>query len=81
MRELKRMIKRKLEQAPVGSESEKSPSAQPIAPAANDVLTADDKLPLLEALEATRWNKRAAAERLGLSYRQFRYRLQKHNIQ
>ena len=81
MRELKRMIKSKLEQAPVGSESDKSPSAQPSAPAANDVLTADDKLPLLEALEATRWNKRAAAERLGLSYRQFRYRLQKHNIQ
>ncbi len=30
-----------------------------------------------EALEATRWNRTAAARRLGISFRQLRYRLQK----
>ncbi|MEM9604238.1 MAG: response regulator [Pseudomonadota bacterium] len=82
MRALKRLLKETLAESPRTPERP-APAAAPTPPcdAANgDVLT-EDKLPLLEALEATRWNKRAAAERLGLSYRQFRYRLQKHNIQ
>ncbi len=36
-----------------------------------------DKDPIILALEEHRWNKRAAAEALGLSYRQLRYRITK----
>jgi len=32
---------------------------------------------ILNALEATRWNKTAAAEKLGMSFRSFRYRIKK----
>jgi DNA-binding NtrC family response regulator len=35
---------------------------------------------LLEALEATRWNRRQAAARLNLDYRAFLYKLQKFGI-
>jgi two-component system response regulator PilR (NtrC family) len=35
---------------------------------------------LVEALEASRWNKTAAANMLGISFRSFRYRLSKLNI-
>jgi DNA-binding NtrC family response regulator len=40
---------------------------------------AESKL-LLEALEATRWNRRQAATRLNLEYRAFLYKLQKYGI-
>ena len=40
---------------------------------------AESKL-LLEALEATRWNRRQAAARLNLEYRAFLYKLQKYGI-
>jgi DNA-binding NtrC family response regulator len=40
---------------------------------------AESKL-LLEALEATRWNRRQAAVRLNLEYRAFLYKLQKYGI-
>lgn len=40
---------------------------------------AESKL-LLEALEATRWNRRQAAARLDLEYRAFLYKLQKYRI-
>jgi two-component system response regulator PilR (NtrC family) len=32
---------------------------------------------ILEALEETRWNRTAAAKKLGMSFRQLRYRLEK----
>jgi two-component system response regulator PilR (NtrC family) len=32
---------------------------------------------LLQALEETRWNRTAAARRLGLSFRSMRYRMKK----
>lgn len=35
---------------------------------------------LLEALESCRWNRTAAAEKLGISFRSIRYRLKKLNI-
>ncbi len=35
---------------------------------------------IVEALEACRWNKTAAAEQLGMSFRSMRYRLKKLNI-
>lgn len=36
---------------------------------------------LIDALEATRHNKTRAAERLGITFRAFRYRLKKHGIE
>lgn len=36
---------------------------------------------ILEALEATRWNRTAAAERLGMSFRSLRYRLSKLKLE
>ena len=35
---------------------------------------------IMDALEHTKWNRTAAAKKLGLSFRQLRYRLQKLNI-
>lgn len=35
---------------------------------------------LMEALESSRWNRTAAAEKLGISFRSMRYRLKKLNI-
>jgi len=39
-----------------------------------------DEQVIKQALEATRWNRKAAAELLGITYRQFRYRLKKMNL-
>lgn len=43
-------------------------------------LAGQEKNSIMQALEETRWNKTAAAKRLGLSLRQLRYRLEKMNI-
>jgi two-component system response regulator PilR (NtrC family) len=40
-----------------------------------------ERLAINEALEATRWNKTAAAEKLGISFRALRYRCTKLNIE
>ncbi|MGB0867489.1 MAG: response regulator [Granulosicoccaceae bacterium] len=40
-------------------------------------IDADERSQILAALEKHRWNKRAAATALGLSYRQLRYRVSK----
>jgi two-component system response regulator PilR (NtrC family) len=40
-----------------------------------------ERLAINEALEATRWNKTAAAEKLGISFRALRYRCSKLNIE
>ena len=42
-----------------------------------------DKRPgvITKALEATRWNRTAAAKQLGLTLRQLRYRLEKLGIE
>jgi two-component system response regulator PilR (NtrC family) len=39
-----------------------------------------ERVAINEALEATRWNKTAAAEKLGISFRALRYRCKKLNI-
>ena len=36
---------------------------------------------IIEALEATRWNRTRAAEKLGLSFRQLRYKIRKLGIE
>lgn len=42
-----------------------------------DYLAQVEKRAILQALEATRWNRTAAAKRLGISFRALRYRLEK----
>ena len=36
-----------------------------------------EKQAIIQALEATRWNRTAAAKKLGISFRALRYRLEK----
>ncbi len=43
-------------------------------------LAGQEKIAIIQALTETRWNKTAAAKRLGLSLRQLRYRLEKLEI-
>jgi two-component system response regulator PilR (NtrC family) len=43
-------------------------------------LAGQEKIAIMQALAETRWNKTAAAKRLGLSLRQLRYRLEKLEI-
>ena len=45
--------------------------------ALDDYLGDVEKQSILQALEKTRWNKTAAARRLGISLRALRYRLEK----
>ena len=44
-------------------------------------LAGQERHSIVQALEKTRWNKTAAAKKLGLSLRQLRYRLQKLDIE
>ncbi|MDH5710963.1 MAG: sigma-54 dependent transcriptional regulator [Gammaproteobacteria bacterium] len=44
-------------------------------------LAGQEKNAIIQALEETRWNKTAAAKRLGLSLRQLRYRLEKMGLE
>lgn len=40
-----------------------------------------ERLRVLQALEQTRWNRSAAARKLGMTLRQLRYRLQKWGME
>jgi len=46
----------------------------------DDYLEEIEKKVILQALEETRWNRTAAAEKLGISFRQMRHRLKKFGI-
>ncbi len=46
-----------------------------------DYLEAVEKKLITEALESTRWNKTAAAKKLGITFRALRYRLQKLDLE
>lgn len=46
----------------------------------DEELAQSEEQRILEALEATRWNRTKAAERLGISFRSLRYRLKKLGI-
>ena len=46
-----------------------------------DYLEAVEKKLIVEALESTRWNKTAAAKKLGITFRALRYRLQKLDLE
>ncbi len=62
------------------------PATMPAAQSLERVENLEDHLEDIErklitqALEETRWNRTAAAERLGLSFRSLRYRLKKLGI-
>ncbi len=47
----------------------------------DDYLEEIEKQAILKALEETRWNRTAAAEKLGISFRQMRHRLKKFGIE
>ena len=62
----------------LGIDMDAGPAAAPVA--AQDLethLAEVEKAAIIEALEATRWNRTAAAKRLGISFRALRYRLEK----
>ena len=46
-----------------------------------DYLEAVEKKLITEALESTRWNKTAAAKKLGITFRALRYKLQKLDLE
>ena len=58
------------------------PSSEPETIAIDPMdLAGQERQSIMQALEQTRWNKTAAAKKLGLSLRQLRYRLQKLEIE
>jgi two-component system, NtrC family, response regulator PilR len=66
---------------PVGvSHLPDSPMYDPSLGSLEDYLEEIEKTAIMKALEENRWNKTAAAKQLGLSFRSFRYRLKKLNL-
>ena len=63
--------------------TEQSPSPQSNAESGSldNYLEEIEKQAILKALEETRWNRTAAAEKLGISFRQIRHRLKKFGIE
>jgi len=57
-----------------------SPDLQP-GQSLEDYLESAEKKLIVDALEATRWNKTAAAKKLGITFRALRYRLQKLELE
>ncbi|HDY84087.1 hypothetical protein LCGC14_0715140 [marine sediment metagenome] len=58
--------------------------AQPILSVENDLeskLEEQERELITEALQSTRWNKTAAAKRLGITFRALRYKLKKLNLE
>ncbi len=62
--------------APCASSQDKQPSLTQID-SLEDYLDNIERTAISQALEETRWNKTAAAKRLGLTFRSLRYRLKK----
>jgi two-component system response regulator PilR (NtrC family) len=57
------------------------PDYDPSAENLEDYLDAIERKAITAALEENKWNKTAAAKQLGLSFRSFRYRLKKLNLE
>jgi two-component system, NtrC family, response regulator PilR len=57
-----------------------SPAYDPTLGALEDYLEKIERKAITDALEENKWNKTAAAKQLGLSFRSFRYRLKKLNL-
>jgi two-component system response regulator PilR (NtrC family) len=74
---------------PAGSHFEPRPSAHAAEPPEDEGFPSDlaaavaetERAAIMKALEATRWNRTAAAKQLGLTLRQLRYRLEKLGIE
>lgn len=54
--------------------------ASNITPPGNARTEHDERQMILEMLESTRWNRKAAARELGMTYRQLRYRIKQYGI-
>ncbi|MBL8253861.1 MAG: sigma-54-dependent Fis family transcriptional regulator, partial [Candidatus Competibacter sp.] len=70
--------------SPVPARYQDEPKTQPMLPMVNNLegyLEGLEKAAILRALEATRYNKTAAAEKLGISFRALRYRLKKLGLE
>jgi two-component system response regulator PilR (NtrC family) len=70
--------------APMPVRPSDEPRTQPMLPAVNNLegyLEGLERAAILRALEATRYNKTAAAEKLGISFRALRYRLKKLGLE
>lgn len=65
------------EDNPQGATSGELASEFNIGDSLEDYLTDIEKQAILKALEETRWNRTAAAKKLGMSFRSLRYRLKK----
>ncbi len=61
-------------------EGERAPRLEP-GDSLEDYLENIERSVITEALEATRWNKTAAAKRLGITFRALRYRLKKLQLE
>ncbi|NOT13018.1 MAG: sigma-54-dependent Fis family transcriptional regulator [Methylococcaceae bacterium] len=57
-----------------------SPAYDPTLGALEDYLEKIERKAITDALEENKWNKTAAAKQLGLTFRSFRYRLKKLNL-
>jgi two-component system response regulator PilR (NtrC family) len=69
---------------PTGDTPAKTGNAIPASAetgALDDMLHGQERESIINALEKTRWNKTRAAELLGISFRQLRYRIKKLNIE
>ena len=49
-------------------------------PAWNPINEDEERALIIRALEQTRWNRTKAAELLGMTFRQLRYRIQKYGL-
>ncbi len=73
-------------QSPIQTSALSIPDYAQLAPNGNDVSwnpntsEEDERTMIMEALEQTRWNRTKAAELLGMSFRQLRYRIQKYSL-
>ncbi|MCU1718149.1 sigma-54-dependent transcriptional regulator [Pseudomonas sp. 5P_3.1_Bac2] len=63
-----------------GSPSDNSEASLALVNNLEDYLEGIERKLIVQALEETRWNRTAAAQRLGLSFRSMRYRLKKLGI-
>jgi two-component system response regulator PilR (NtrC family) len=90
VRELENILERAValcEQGQIGVDDLQLPAASRLPPTApttapdgkalEDYLSEVEKQAILQALEETRWNRTAAARKLGMSLRSLRYRLEK----
>ena len=62
------------------AETEKAPVSSNKLPAWNPINEDEERDLILRALDQTRWNRTKAAELLGMTFRQLRYRIQKYGL-